>query len=166
MMRVLLALFILLSGCAQLPQPTPIAQQEAIGIAGRLSITQPGRRDSGGFRYDRLENEQRWVFFGPTGGELGQLRIRPDGASWTPSKGTALYATDAQALSQQALGIQVPLQRAGDWLMGQMPSPDELLPWTLRYTRQDELGRPRIIDLNNAEVRLRAVIKTWQYSPN
>ena len=40
MMRALLAVFILLSGCAQLHQPTPIAQKEAIGIAGRLSITQ------------------------------------------------------------------------------------------------------------------------------
>ena len=165
MKLALWALMTLLVGCAQRPVE-PISGDQVSGISGRISITQPGRRDTGGFDYQTQQSSQRWLLSGPTGGPIGALLITGDRAQWTSSKGDVIQAKNARLLSIEALGVELPLDEAGQWMMGFAPAPDELGGWSLTYTKRDDLERPRIIDLTKDEVRVRAVIKTWQYSPN
>lgn len=155
-----------LTGCASTQAPTPATVASSASFEGRISITQPQRRDAGGFGYWRQGQRQQWDFFGPTGGELGRLVIEPDLTQWHPSKGESISAQDPQALARDALGVDLPLQYAAQWMMGEPADPPRLNGWTLSYPKRDELGRPRIVDLIKDDIRVRAVIKQWQYNPN
>lgn len=167
MIRLLL-LTLTLAGCANTPSslaPPPTAT-EVTRVEGRLSITQPDRRDTGSFEYRRTLTEQQWRFSGPTGTHLGQLTLSKDQASWSPAKGEAQLALTSAALTKETLGVSIPLEKANQWLTGTAPTAEQLGTWQLEYLRYDEFDRPRIIELTQGSTRVRIVVKTWQYSPN
>lgn len=156
-----------LAGCVSAPISAPTGEATAQDqIQGRLSVTQPNRRDTAGFGYRRIGRLQQWDFTGPAGGALGSLFISPELTRWQPSKGEPLSAQDPQVLAQQALGINLPLQHAAKWLSGQAPSLDQLDGWELSYRKWDEEMRPKILDISKDNIRVRVAIKQWQYNPN
>ena len=167
MIRLLL-LTLTLVGCASTPSslvPPPTAS-EVTRVEGRLSVTQPDRRDTGSFEYRRNLTEQQWRFSGPTGTHIGQLTLSEDQARWSPAKGEVQLAPTSEALTKETLGVSIPLEKANQWLTGTAPTAGQLGTWQLEYLRYDEFDRPRIIELTQGSTRVRIVVKTWQYSPN
>ena len=167
MIRLLL-LTLTLAGCASTPSslaPPPTAP-EVTRVEGRLSITQPGRRDTGSFEYRRTPSEQQWRFSGPTGTHIGQLMLSQNQARWSPAKGEPQLALSSAALTKETLGVSIPLEKANQWLTGTAPTAEQLGTWQLKYLRYDEFGRPRILELTQGSTRVRIVVKTWQYSPS
>ena len=167
MIRLLL-LTLTLAGCASTPPnlAQPPTATEVTRVEGRLSITQPDRRDTGSFEYRRTPTEQQWRFSGPTGTHIGQLTLSKDQARWSPAKGEAKRASTSAALTKETLGVSIPLEKAHHWLTGKAPAAGQLEPWQLEYLRYDEFDRPRIIELTQGATRVRIVVKTWQYSPS
>ena len=167
MIRLLL-ITLTLAGCASTPSslaPPPTAP-EVTRVEGRLSVTQPDRRDTGSFEYRRTPTEQQWRFSGPTGAHIGQLTLSQNQARWSPAKGEPQLALTSEALTNETLGVSIPLEEAHRWLTGSAPSPGQLGRWQLDYLKHDEFGRPRILELTQGTTRVRIVIKTWQYSPS
>lgn len=159
-----LAIALLVTGCASQPM-TALEPTASEGFSGRLSITQTDRRDSGGFEYTRGTDGQRWSLSGPTGGPLGDLQLARWGSIWTPSKGQPISAADASELTHQALGVALPIEALGPWILQGATQPMQINGWTLQTLKRDDADRPRTIELISTDIRVRAVIKSWQINP-
>lgn len=193
----LLALPLLASGCAGLgtapkvPSDAGIIRnyQQSIDIAGRMSVRyqQYGRDEAlhGSFEWQQRPGKTQLTLSSPLGQTIAQIAIRPDGATLTQSGQPPLAATDADALTAQALGWPLPVSGLRDWLQGSVTDrggkrraatpQDENTDietvdgWRIRYAAWDDSAapRPRRIDLSRTteqagEVALRLVIDTYE----
>ena len=193
----LLALFLLVAGCAgiatapQGPGDAGVVRnyQQAIDISGRMSVRyqQYGREEAvhGSFEWQQRPGRTQLTLSSPLGQTIAQIAILPDGATLTQSGQPPLAASDADALTAQALGWPLPVSGLRDWLQGtvtdvggkkRVAAPrDENTDivtadgWRIRYAAWDNTAapRPRRIDLSRTteqagEVALRLVIDTYE----
>ena len=193
----LLALPFLAAGCAGIataPQVPATAggvrnYQQAIDIGGRMSVRfrQYGRDEAlhGSFAWQQRPGRTQLTLSSPLGQTIAQIAILPDGATLTQSGQPPLAASDADALTEQALGWPLPVSGLRDWLQGhvqerggrtlvataQDQNTDIVTAdgWRIRYAAWDDSAapRPRRIDLNRTteqagEVALRLVIDSYE----
>jgi len=193
----LLAIPFLAAGCAgitpvpQIPADIGIIRnyQQAIDISGRMSVRyqQYGRDEAlhGSFEWQQRPGKTQLTLSSPLGQTIAQIAILPDGAMLTQSGQPPLAATDADALTAQALGWPLPVSGLRDWLQGNVTErsgkkrvatpQDENTDietadgWRIRYGAWDDSAapRPRRIDMSRTtaqagEVALRLVIDTYE----
>ena len=193
----LLGLAFLVGGCAgiatapHVPATAGIIRnyQQAIDIAGRMSVRyqQYGRDEAlhGSFEWQQRPGRTQLTVSSPLGQTIAQIAILPDGATLTQSGQPPLAATDADALTAQALGWPLPVSGLRDWLQGdvteaggrkRLATPQDentdietVDGWRIRYAAWDNSAapRPRRIDLTRTteqagEVALRLVIDTYE----
>ena len=193
----LLAFSLVTAGCAgiapapQVPADAGVIRnyQQAIDITGRMSVRyqQYGRDEAlhGSFEWQQRPGNTRLTLSSPLGQTMAQIAILPDGATLTQSGQPPLSASDADALTVQALGWPLPVSGLRDWLQGhvtersgkkRIATPQDentdietIDGWRIRYAAWDNNGapRPRRIDLARSteqagEVALRLVIDTYE----
>jgi len=175
--RALLAagLALALAGCApEFILPSTDVQFE---LAGRLAIRYRGEGASGNLAWRHSERTDEMMLTSPVGQGLARL-VRQDGeVVLTLQDGRQLRATDAETLTEQALGFRIPMAGLAEWVRGRLaPAPppvrevrdgqDRLLEleqagWTVRFL--DYEGRvPLRLHLAYPGVELRLVIAEWK----
>ena len=193
----LLAASLLAAGCANLGTPPQVPAdagiirnyQQSIDIGGRMSVRyqQYGRDEAlhGSFEWQQRPGKTQLTLSSPLGQTIAQIVILPDGATLTQSGQPPLAATDADALTAQALGWPLPVSGLREWLQGNVTERsgkkrvvtplDENTDietadgWRIRFAAWDSTAapRPRRIDLSRTtaqagEVALRLVIDSYE----
>ena len=170
-----LGLTVLQAGCApEFVLPSTDVQFE---LEGRLAIRYRKEGASGNLAWRHSERTDEMMLTSPVGQGLARL-VRQDGeVVLTLQDGRVLRATDAEALTEQALGFRIPLAGLAEWVRGRLaPAPppvrevrdgqDRLIEleqagWTIRFL--DYEGRiPLRLHLTYPDVELRLAISAWK----
>ncbi len=174
----------LLSGCASLFQtPTkPTVERAApFDVLGRVSVSYDGRAFSANVRWVHLADVDEMWLMTPTGQALAKLREDAAGAVLTGADKSQYRAAHVEALTQRALGWELPMSRLQHWLRG-VPAPvvpaeivERDAAGKIRQLKQDgwritydyyppaeNEGLPRRMELTGATQTMRLVIDTWR----
>src|SRR5207245_8501179 len=132
----LLALPLLLGGCAALQPPSTPASvasagarryHDAIELGGRLSVhyQQNGKEEAlhGNFSWTQSRAQTSITLSSPLGQTLATIALTPDGATLTQSGHAPRTATDVDALALDAFGWPLPVAGLRDWLQGFASNP-------------------------------------------
>lgn len=163
MQRALLALLLLLAGCASTPPvPTPARpahiQQAAFALNGRIAVRYDGKHSSGGVHWQHDAKSDEILLLAPLGQTVARIgrMTKFDGRQtplqvYTLDTGDRHYAApDAASLTEKVLGWRLPLSGLQYWVLG-LPMPGQPFDgqrtqsgewgvlhqdgWTIRYTR-------------------------------
>ncbi len=172
---LLLALPLLLAGCAAVAPPGPPAAataarayHDAIDIGGRLSVRyQNNGRDEavhGSFAWSQDADRTEVVLRSPLGQTIAAIAVTPQAATLIQTGQPARTAEDVDALASQALGWPLPVAGLRRWLQGftgstgqaprALPARDDAAlnddGWRIRYDSWQADGadfHPKRIDL-------------------
>ena len=180
-MRLLVLLSLLLSACATTPTVVqrPVAVDAPFVINGRIAIIQPERRDSAGLRWTHDAASDEVLLLAPLGQVVARITSGKQGVT-LEAEGKTHVAQDAETLTQDLLGWQLPLSGLRYWIAA-LPAPGgEFLReqdaagrisvlyqqgWTIRYTRYAGEGRdalPLRLSLQRAGMEVRVLIDEWE----
>ncbi|MFH2140160.1 MAG: lipoprotein insertase outer membrane protein LolB [Pseudomonadota bacterium] len=180
-MRLLVLLSLLLSACATTPTVVqrPVAVDAPFVINGRIAVIQPERRDSAGLRWTHDAASDEVLLLAPLGQVVARITSGKQGVT-LEAEGKTHVAQDAETLTQDLLGWQLPLSGLRYWIAA-LPAPDgEFLReqdaagrisilyqqgWTIRYTRYAGEGRdalPLRLSLQRAGMEVRVLIDEWE----
>jgi outer membrane lipoprotein LolB len=169
------AAVVLLAGCASgfsLP-----ARDVQFELAGRIAMKYKDEAGSGNIAWRHAADSDELLLTSPIGQGIARI-VRSGGEiTLTTQDGQELRATDAEALTEQALGFRIPLQGLADWVRGRAgatPPPErerkdaqgrlaELSQagWTIEY--QEYAGaRPSRLRLVYPGIELRLAITEWK----
>lgn len=115
----LLALVLLLAGCA-VPRPPAPADPQVRTWSGRLALTvegNPSQSFSAGFQLRGGPETGELTLFNPLGGTLAVLAWAPGSAQLRSGDKVRQFAS-VEALSVEATGTAVPIAALFDWLSG------------------------------------------------
>ena len=182
---VVLALFIAIGGCAQLPWMggSDGGTAEAFEAQGRVYVRYGPRAFSGTLRWQHaLERDEVWL-----GGPLGQTaaHIVRDytGATLTTADQQEYRATSIEALTREGLGWSLPLADLSYYVLGKVPEDATASAerdasgrlvrasrdgWSVRWVALNEgtsAQRPGRIELSKADVEIRFVVDRLDRSP-
>ncbi|MDO9053786.1 MAG: lipoprotein insertase outer membrane protein LolB [Gallionella sp.] len=183
MIRGLLVLLLLLSGCASQPAAIRPAQSESVSFAmnGRISIKHNGTRDSAGLRWVHQAQSDEILLLTP----LGQTaaRIYRDAGQATLDEGGRHYSDiDVESLMMQVLGWRLQLDGLHHWILGMAADNGALLErdglgrltvlhqdgWEVRYLKYaddkaDSL--PTRLQLSRENLQIVLLIDEWEWNP-
>jgi len=151
---------------------------------GRAAIL--AQNGGGQISFDWLYNPKDQVLSikTPLGQNAMQLTVNPGGATLIDHDGQVIRGENGEAMLNEALGWNVPLESLRAWLLGLPASPDDsytldpqgrLLTidsqgWTIEYKRYSEisgqgmsLSLPSKFELRRSEISLRLVIDRWTF---
>ena len=180
-MRRIVLLSLLLSACATTPSVVqrPAAVDAPFVINGRIAIIQPERRDSAGLRWTHEAASDEVLLLAPLGQVVARITSGTQGVT-LEAEGKTHVAQDAETLTQDLLGWQLPLSGLRYWIAA-LPAPgDESRRehdaagrlsvlyqhgWTIRYTRYAGEGRdalPLRLSMRRAGMEVRVLIDEWE----
>ena len=183
MIRGLLILLLLLSGCASQPAAIRPVQPESASFAmnGRISIKHNGTRDSAGLRWVHHAQSDEILLLTP----LGQTaaRIYRDDSQATLDNGDKHYSdADVESLMMQVLGWRLQLDGLHRWILGMAAENGALLErdglgrltalhqdgWEVRYQKYaydkaDSL--PTRLQLSRENLQVVLLIDEWEWNP-
>ncbi|HLP98686.1 MAG TPA: lipoprotein insertase outer membrane protein LolB [Sideroxyarcus sp.] len=121
----LLALLLLLTGCATAPveQQRPLLLDAPFVFNGRVSIKQDKRHDNAGVRWVHSEEADEILLLAPLGKTVARIRRNEQHATLDDASGRRYVSTDMESLMQQVLGWQLPLSGLRYWVTA-LPAPD------------------------------------------
>lgn len=172
---------LLLSACATTPtvMHRSVAIDAPFVINGRIAIIQPERRDSAGLRWTHDAGSDEVLLLAPLGQVVARITSGAQGVT-LEAEGKTHVAQDAETLTQDMLGWQLPLSGLRYWVAA-LPAPggeflreqDEVgrisvlyqQGWTIRYTRYAGEGRdalPLRLSLQRAGMEVRVLIDEWE----
>ena len=172
---------LLLSACATTPtvMHRSVAIDAPFVINGRIAIIQPERRDSAGLRWTHDAGSDEVLLLAPLGQVVARISSGAQGVT-LEAEGKTHVAQDAETLTQDLLGWQLPLSGLRYWVAA-LPAPGgEFLReqdaagrisvlyqqgWTIRYTRYAGEGRdalPLRLSLQRAGLEVRVLIDEWE----
>jgi outer membrane lipoprotein LolB len=181
----LLAALLVVSGCASVPPRQEVARAAPFEILGRVLVSYQGRAFTAHVRWlHAADTDEIWLMT-PTGQALAHLLENAGGAVITSADQTQYRAARVEALTQRALGWELPVTRLQYWVRG-VPAPS--LPpdtpaeigerdtagrirnlaqdgWRIGYEHyppEQNEGLPRRVELVGATQTLRLVIDTWR----
>ena len=175
-----LAAALALAACAALAPPPP-ASQAPFDIVGRVAVNSEGRSFSSNMRWQHAGGRGELWLLSPLGQTIAHIASDADGATLTASDKQQYRAASVEALTQQALGWELPLSRLTWWVRGE-PVPgaaptrmerDErgrlvsLVQdgWQIAYTHYppgEHGGSPRRLDLKSGAQDIRLLIDNWR----
>jgi outer membrane lipoprotein LolB len=185
----------MLAGCASLTKPEVgpnsasqalnqahlknIAGIDQFSIKGRIGVQAEGKGFSGGLTWQHKQANDDITLFSPLGGQVASIKKTAESVTLIDAKGHSISANDSEALTQKALGWQLPLAGLADWSLGRPSSGpiqastwDEqgLLStliqdgWEIQYQNYaDQNGQllPSKIVLRNDKANLKLLIENW-----
>lgn len=179
-MRRIVLLSLLLSACATPPGVVqrPATDDAPFVINGRIAIIQPERRDSAGLRWTHEAGADEMLLRNPFGQTVARITSDRQGVT-LEAEGKIHVAQDAETLTQELLGWQLPLSGLRYWVAA-LPAPggefrseqDEQgrmavlyqQGWTIRYTRYAGAARdalPLRLSLQRDGMEVRVLIDEW-----
>lgn len=179
-----LALLLALSGCASLAPPRDAMPRAApFEMLGRVLVNSQGRAFTANVRWLHAADADEIWLMTPTGQALAHLIENAEGAVITAADQTQYRASKVEALTQRALGWELPVSRLQYWVRG-TPAPAADSPavigerdaagrirqmtqdgWKLsyeHYAASQYEGLPRRLELLGEVQTLRLVIDTWR----
>lgn len=179
------AVLMVVSGCASLmPARDTPPRAAPFDVLGRVRVTNQGTAMTANYRWlHAVDADDIWLMT-PTGQALAQIREDYEGAVITTAEQKQYRASRVEALTQQALGWELPVSRLQHWVRG-VPVPNlpfEIVErdaagkirqlaqdgWRITYdyypvTQNDGLPRLMdVVDVVGAAQTLRLVIDTWR----
>ncbi|MBU0688067.1 MAG: lipoprotein insertase outer membrane protein LolB [Gammaproteobacteria bacterium] len=180
-MRSLVLASLLLSACATTPSVVqrPAAVDAPFVINGRIAIIQPARRDSAGLRWTHDAAADEMLLLSPLGQAVARITSNAQGVA-LEADGETHMAPDAETLTQELLGWQLPLSGLRYWIAA-LPAPSGEFHseqdaqgrmsvlyqqgWTIRYTRYAGEARdalPLRLSLQREGMEVRVLIDEWE----
>lgn len=180
-MRRIVLLSLLLSACATTPTTVqrPTAADAPFVFNGRIAIIQPDRRDSAGLRWTHDAASDEVLLLSPLGQAVARIISDTQGVT-LEADGEKHMAPDAEALTQELLGWQLPLSGLRYWVAalpapsGEFHSEQDALGrmsvlyqqgWTIHYTRYAGEARdalPLRLSLQREGMEVRVLIDEWE----
>ncbi|MBI1965162.1 MAG: outer membrane lipoprotein LolB [Betaproteobacteria bacterium] len=173
---------VLLAACAALtPAPEVPRAPVRFDLLGRVAVNHDGRVFSSNVRWQHApERDEIWLLT-PTGQTLAYIVDDAGGAKLTGADQKQYRADNAESLTRQALGWELPLARLGYWVRGE-PAPgaapagaerddrSRLAALTqdgwriafVHYPPGEQDGLPRRLDLASGAHEIRLVIDGWR----
>ena len=168
-----LALAALLAACVGLPEPS-LPPPGGFELAGRVAIRYPKDTASGQIFWRHSEDTDELLITSSLGQGIARI-TRERGEYRLVTGDNKLYrASDAESLTEQALGWRLPLAGLPDWVRGQA-SPGrpaetrrdasgamELRQdgWRIAYEEFRE-GRPFRLHLSRDDLEIRLIVDRW-----
>jgi outer membrane lipoprotein LolB len=157
--------------------PAPPA---AFRLEGRVAVKAGEASFSGGLSWQRESAREELLLRSPLGQGVAELRGDAAGMELKDAQGRLYFATDADALVKQALGLELPLRGLAWWVVG-LPRPGaayratpdadghlgelEQDGWQILFTRYDlQHGQPlpgKLVARRDEAFEVRVVVDTW-----
>ena len=192
---LLLSFVVMLQSCVSVPTTKPVEnvaslalyQQHlqhiaAIGqftLQGRIGVQTDGQGFSGSLHWQHNTTNDDIALYSPLGGQVANIKKTTGQVTLEDAKGNSVSAADAETLTQNALGWQLPLAGLADWSLGRpTTSPIKAITWdeqgflsTLRqdgwdieyqnYSEQNGQFLPSKIILKSEKVNLKLLVEKW-----
>jgi outer membrane lipoprotein LolB len=147
--------------------------------ASRIAVQTEGKGFSGRLHWQHNANQDEIALFSPLGGQVARMQKNVDGVTLTDANGNTQRAVNAESLTQNLLGWQLPLQGLADWSLGQPHStPIQALSlderglitslkqddWLISYDQYSEKNKhllPSKIVLRSKNLTLKILIEEW-----
>ena len=185
----------ILAACTTLPKPLAspnttsqalhqahlqdIAQISQFTIKGRIGVQAGGKGFSGGLTWQHDKINDDIALFSPLGGQVARIKKNAEIVTLEDAKGNSITAADAETLTQNTLGWQLPLAGLADWSLGR-PSDSAIQAstfdehghlstlkqdgWDIQYQNYAEQNGhflPSKIVLRNDKVNLKLLVENW-----
>ncbi len=157
------------------------AQPVAFRLDGRVSVKAGEESFSGGLVWRRDAAIEELLLRTPLGQGVAELRGGPAGMELKNAEGRLYYAADADALVQQALGLELPLRGLAWWVVG-LPRPEatyhavpdadghlgelEQDGWQIMFSRyESHHGQPlpgKLLARRGDDLEVRLVVDSWE----
>ena len=184
---VALSLLGAVAGCASMTSsavaPASVERQLAkrFELVGRLSVSDGAQAASMGLEWRHGVSDD-WLFLSPLGQVVARIEADERGAILYSGTQEPVYATSAQELMARVLGVAPPVDGVEAWVQGVArpgarvrrvdavgrPASVADAGWVidyLEYAGPDPDARPRRLEANWGEARLKLVIDQWSIAP-
>jgi outer membrane lipoprotein LolB len=186
----------IMQGCASIPKPETtsinLASQklyqqhqenlksiEQFTLKGRIAVQTEGKGFSGSLNWQHNNADDEIAIYSPFGGQIASIKKTSDKVTLEDAKGNSISASDAETLTQNTLGWQLPLNGLSDWSLGRpTSSPIQNSTWdefghlcTLKqdgwnieyqsYSEQNGHFLPSKIVLKSDKVNLKLLVENW-----
>lgn len=180
-----LAMLGTIGGCTPLPPAatTPVERRMVarFELVGRLAVSDGDRAASLGLEW-RHDAADEWLFVSPLGQAVARIEADDQGAVLYVGGQAPLRAASAEDLMGRVLGVSPPLAGVEAWVQG-VPRPQARVRrlddvgrpasiadagWIidyLEYQGPEPDARPRRLEANWGEARLKLVIDQWTAYP-
>lgn len=156
-----------------------ISAIQQFSLQGRIGVQTNSKGFSGSLRWQHNNINDDIALYSPLGGQVASIKKNPAQITLEDTNGKSIAATDAESLTQSALGWQLPLTGLADWSLGrptkntiQASTWDErgLLStlsqdgWSIEYQNysvQNGYLLPNKILLKSDKVNLKLLVDTW-----
>lgn len=191
-----IGLMALLQACVGVPASKPVEstaskalylqhQQEIAAIQqfslqGRIGVQSESKGFSGSLTWQHENTNDDISLFSPLGGQVASIKKTASQVTLLDDKGNSISETDAETLTQKALGWKLPLTGLADWALGR-PTNSPIIAsswddkghlislkqdgWDIKYeSYSDQNSRflPSKILLRNDKISLRLLIEKWK----
>jgi len=186
-----LAVALLLSACAQLPNVAPgeaalpRPARAAVGgflLTGRIAVSEGQQRHAVNITWQHGAARDEIFLTTPLGQGIAELTRDAAGARLTTAERREFNAPDWQALAIRVFGFSLPLSALPRWLLGEVPAdalgvrydaagrPQRMLAdgWQvayLEYAGDAADALPTLIELKHEDIEVRWKIDDWQLAP-
>jgi len=183
---VLCALLGALGGCATRPPSQPLPRDAAAVVGFALNARVAVKVDDRGYtarlvwRHSALHDSLR--LYSPLGSVIGEIEAGDHGATLTTSDKKVYRAADAQSLTREVLGWDLPLAGLRYWVTGRADPAfaveDEQRDarqrftslaqndWRVAYSEYfDDSALPARLTLTYDRLRLRLIVERWELLP-
>ncbi len=161
-----------------------IASIDQFSIKGRIGVQADGKGFSGSLSWQHNKMKDDIALYSPLGGQLASIKKTAENVTLEDAKGNSVTAADAETLTQNTLGWQLPLAGLADWSLGR-PSSSAIQAstwdeqgrlstlkqdgWDIQYENYtDQYGYflPNKILLRNEKVYLKLLVESWSHITN
>ncbi len=110
------ALLVLAAGCAQLEQG--VSGTQVFELSGRLAARHGSETFSGNIAWRHAVASDEMLITSPIGAGVARIVREGEAVVLTTAEPKEYRATDAESLTEQALGYRLPLAGLADWVRG------------------------------------------------
>ncbi len=156
-----------------------IAEIQHFSLKGRIGVQTEGKGFSGGLQWQHQASNDDISLYSPLGGQVVSIQKTPEQVTLQDANGNSISASNAEALTQTALGWQLPLTGLADWSLGRpASSPIQNSSWDAQgqlttlsqdgwnieyqnYSEQHGYLLPGKIILKSEKVNLKLLVESW-----
>ena len=155
-----LAAVLLMAGCAHLQET--VTEAPTFELSGRLAARQGAEAFTGNIAWRHGDATDELLITNPLGQGVARIVRGPDGVVLTTAEPKEYRGSDAESVSEQALGYRLPLQGLADAVRGDSPVELERRGWKVEVQERDAERRPTRLRLTYPGVELRLAISEWK----
>jgi outer membrane lipoprotein LolB len=152
---------------------------ERFTLKGRIGVQTEGKGFSGSLIWQHNSADDDIELYSPFGGQVASIKRTSDKVTLEDAKGNSISASDAETLTQNTLGWQLPLNGLSAWSLGR-PTSSPILDsswdefghlstlkqdgWDIEYQNYSEQNGhflPSKIVLKSNKVNLKLLVENW-----